>query len=538
MYPLLVVAMLMAGLGAPGAVPAEPHIVEVYPNPATTGDDGEFVSVWVPPEASLKRYDLVDSEGAVPIPGEPTAGSRPGIVDRLTPGRVVTLSTNATRTAALTDRQVRAVPDGVQLANTGDRVGLVANGSTVDTLRYEHAPEAEVYSRAKGSWAPLKATDRRVITQHGGTVEAFVLPDESDRAVSFLAGAERRILLAGYTLSSSAVVEELVAAKGRNVTVEVLVEGSPVGGLSGRSAVALDELEQAGVTVRVAGGDRARYRYHHAKYAIVDDRALVTTENWKPSGIGGQSSRGWSVITPQEEIVAGLAETFQADIGWEDTIAWSAYDVTSLVDQERARGDYPSRFEAKRLEVDRTRLLLAPDNAEGEILEVIESAQEEIAVKQVRIGDRTLPFFRALLAAARDGVRVRILLSGEWYVREDNRRLARWVERRANSQNLPIEVRLATPAGRYEKIHAKGMIVDEQTVLLGSLNWNKNSIRQNREVALLLDSTRVAAYYGEVFAADWSGSPDRTGLPAGLALVVVAVALLAVGRAMYIQFDR
>jgi phosphatidylserine/phosphatidylglycerophosphate/cardiolipin synthase-like enzyme len=212
--------------------------------------------------------------------------------------------------------------------------------------------------------------------------------------------------------------------------------------------------------------------------------------------------------------------------------------VTSLVDQERARGDYPSRFEAKRLEVDRTRLLLAPDNAEGEILEVIESAQEEIAVKQVRIGDRTLPFFQALLAAARDGVRVRILLSGEWYVREDNRRLARWVERRANSQNLPIEVRLATPAGRYEKIHAKGMIVDEQTVLLGSLNWNKNSIRQNREVALLLDSTGVAAYYGEVFAADWSGSPDRTGLPAGLALVVVAVALLAVGRAMYIQFDR
>lgn len=530
--------MLVAGLGAPGAVPADPQIVEVYPNPATTGDDGEFVSVWVPPEASLEGYDLVDSDNAVPIPGEPTAGSRPGIVDRLTPGRVVTLSTNATRTAALTERQVRAVPDGVQLANSGDRVGLVANGSTVDTLRYEHAPEADVYNRAKGSWAPLKATDRSVITQHGGTLEAFVLPDESDRAVSFLAGAEKRILLAGYTLSSSAVVEELVAAKERNVTVEVLVEGSPVGGLSGRSAAALDELERAGVTVQVAGGDRARYRYHHAKYAIVDDRALVTTENWKPSGIGGQSSRGWGVITGQEKIVAGLAETFRADIGWEDAIAWSTYEATSLVDQKRTRGDYPSHFEAKRLEVDRTRLLLAPDNAEGEILEVIEGAQEQIEVKQVRIGDRTLPFLQALLAAARDGVRVRILLSGEWYVREDNRRLARWVERRANSENLPIEVRLANPAGRYEKIHAKGMIVDEQTVLLGSLNWNKNSIRQNREVALLLDGTGIAAYYGEVFAADWAGSPDRAGLPAGLALVVVVVALLAVGRAMYIQFDQ
>jgi cardiolipin synthase len=46
------------------------------------------------------------------------------------------------------------------------------------------------------------------------------------------------------------------------------------------------------------------------------------------------------------------------------------------------------------------------------------------------------------------------------------------LEEEAAADDRPLEVRLADPNGAFEKIHAKGLIVDDDQVVLGSLNWN------------------------------------------------------------------
>ena len=538
MYPLLAALILVTALGAPGAAVGEPRLVEAYPNPATMGDDGEFVSVWVPPGESFEGYELADEHARVPLPHDSINRNQSTLIDRLIPGSGHTFSTNATLTESLTDREVTEISDEIRLADRGDRITLRRNGSVVDRLTYDWAPEADVYHPTSETWEPLGATTLPPVEDRGGAVEAFVLPDEGERARALLADADERILLAGYTLSSDVVVEELSSAVERNVTVEVLVDGAPVGGMTGQAAASLDELERAGVSVEVIGGDRARYRFHHAKYAVVDDKALVTSENWKPAGTGGQSSRGWGVITGQPDIVEGLVRTFRADTGWQDSIPWHEYDDATLVDDEQAHRNFPAEFEAERFEVERTRLLLAPDNAEAEILDVIRGAERRIEIKQVQISDRNFEFLQAVLAAAKRGVDVRILLSGEWYVEEENRQLAAWLEEQAEAENLPLQVRIAEPDGQFEKIHAKGMIVDQRQVLLGSINWNNNSVRNNREVALLLDGESVADYYGDVFQADWERDDGTPGFSIGLAAVVVVLSLVAVGRAMYVRFER
>lgn len=71
----------------------------------------------------------------------------------------------------------------------------------------------------------------------------------------------------------------------------MLVDADPVGGMSARQVARLDALASAGIDVRVLGGPRARYRFNHAKYAVIDDSALVTTENWNPAGVGAAASR-------------------------------------------------------------------------------------------------------------------------------------------------------------------------------------------------------------------------------------------------------
>jgi phosphatidylserine/phosphatidylglycerophosphate/cardiolipin synthase-like enzyme len=190
------------------------------------------------------------------------------------------------------------------------------------------------------------------------------------------------------------------------------------------------------------------------------------------------------------------------------------------------RGEYPTRYEPERLHADSVRLLTAPGNAEGAVVGVIDDSQRRVDVVQVSV-ERDHPFVTAAFDAARRGVQVRILLSGAWYVREENEAAVAWLNRRAEQEGIPLEARLAAPGNRFEKVHAKGVIADD-TVLVGSLNWNRHSSRENREVVVALEGETVAAYYRDVFAADWQGDGGWTNGTGGL-LGVAGIAAVAGG---------
>lgn len=521
-----------SGSNSTASEPTAPRIVDLYPDPAADEDAGEFVTIEFPSGTNLSRLTLVDEDVPVSL-DDPLNRSR------LREPTRVTFSTDPTATTRLTNRTVRPIPDRVRLANGGDDVRLLRDGEPIQRVSYDSATEAEVYGVDTEDWRPLGATDLPIRSARGGSVEAFVLPDEPTRAVEFLDSADERILLAGYTLSSQAVVDALVAADDRGVSVAVLVDGSPVGGMSDAAAAALTELQRSGIDLRLIDGERARYRFHHPKYAVVDGRALVTTENWKPSGLGGHSSRGWAVITDQRPIVDGLAETFRRDSEWVDAVPWSPPN-RSPPDSGQPSDRYPSEFPARSFTVERTELLLTPDNAAERIRSLIGEADERIRLKQVSVGDEQFPLLQAVIDAARRGVEVDILLSGAWYAEDENERLRQSLSEQAEADGLPLDVRVADPGDRYEKIHAKGLIVDDETALVGSINWNNNSLRNNREAALLIESDGVASYFGEVFAADWAAAApadDEHTVPVGLLAAVCCAALLAALGLRRITFE-
>lgn len=499
------------------------HIESVYPNPVAEGDDGEFVVLSVPPDTELGRYAIADDESKSELPAGTASGR-------------VAVSTAPNRTENLVDIPVRTLT-GLELSNDGEPLRLVRNGTTIDTLAYGDAPEGSLRTRnGSTEWRPLGATDRPVVTGGAGTVRAFVLPDAPGVPLDHLQGADQRLLLAGYTLTSERVADALIAAQRRNVTVRVLVDGNPVGGLSRREARLLSRLDDAGVDVRAVGGEYARYEFHHAKYAVADGAALVTTENWKPAGTGGAASRGWGVVTGQRRLVSALVETFEADIEWRGALSWERFrDGVSPVDSNASTASYPRQFDPANVTVDRTRLLVAPDNAERALLDIIDNASTSVAVEQVSIGGRHSPFLQATLDAARRGVDIRVLLSGAWYTREENGRLVDWLNERASEENLPLTARVAEPGGSFEKIHAKGVVVDGETVVLGSMNWNNNSARDNREVAVVLEGDEAGAYFERVFEADW---PSRSMLPFGYLLVLGCVAAAVVVVVRRLRFEE
>ena len=155
-------------------------------------------------------------------------------------------------------------------------------------------------------------------------------------------------------------------------------------------------------------------------------------------------------------------------------------------------------------------------------------------IQQVRIDSRENDLLRAALRAAERGVRVRIHLGGSWYVEEDNAALVAWLNRRAEANGWDLEARVDEANG-YEKIHTKGVVVDD-TAVVGSLNWVESATAENREVLVALESAGAADYYASVFEADWDDTGSRP-VPGGL-LAAAAVAgsggLLALRRLEFV----
>lgn len=504
-------------------VSERPRIVELFPNPTATENRGEYLVVRIPERGD---WSLSDGYHDAAIPANASG--------------VVALSMDPENTSALLDdetaganhgpTELRALDDYFPLSASGDRIELRRNGTAVAVVDYDRAPEGHRWRAEWGEWRPRGYDPRAPVRTENATVRPFVLPDSPTVPVEPLRTADDRLLLAGYTLESERVADLLVAAADRGVDVRVLVEGSPVGGFSSRSARLLDRVAAAGVEVRVLDGEPERFRFHHAKYAVADDRAVVLTENWKASGTGGRTNRGWGVVTGESGPSAAdggvadeLAALFREDAAASDARRWSSFrGETEFHESERANGSYPTRFEPRAATTTDVELLTTPGNAADRLVARIDAADDRVLGVVPRTGGPDNRIVRALRRAADRGVDVHLLLSGAWYDWEENRALA---EELADE---PIEVAVSEPRGRFGKVHAKGLVVDD-TAVVGSLNWNEGAATENREVLLAVESRSVAEFYARTYAADWRGGGIHLpiGSLGGLATAVVGAGVLA-----------
>ncbi|WP_336036877.1 phospholipase D-like domain-containing protein [Halobacterium yunchengense] len=499
---------------------ASATVVGVAPNPASDGDAGEFVVVRFDEPTDTTGWTIADDHGAAALPNRTLSGT-------------VALSTDPAAARNRTDHRVVGLSGDLSLSNAGERVELRDGNRTVDALAYPGAPTAESWDG--DAWTPLGATDFDAFTATDAAVTAFALPDAPGPPVDVLESADDRLYLAGYTFTSARATSALVDAARRGVDVRVLVEGGVAGGAPEPEAERLTALDAAGVEVRVVDGERARYSFHHAKYAVADDRAVVLSENWQPGGTGGHGNRGWGVTVDDAGVADHLAAVFRADTGWPDARPWRAVRGNfTTVDGGAATADFPTRFPATAASADRVRVLLAPENARRGVRDLVGAADESLLVEQPRLDPRGA-FANWTIDAARRGVRVRVLLSGKWYNRAENRNATERLNRVAAAEDLDLEAELVEPRSRFEKIHVKGAVVDGERALVGSLNWNDHAATENREVVVVVDDDAVAGYYERAFRADWRGGAWR--LPVGLAAVVATAGLAAGWCATRIEFE-
>ncbi len=113
-----------------------PQIVELYPNPTTHGNVGEYLVLEIPPDTRLENWTITDGHTTANLPNETVSGR-------------VAASADPAVTDGLTDDPVLELEGHLRLAVDGDDLEL-RNGTTpVDSVSYDRAPTAERWYRSE-----------------------------------------------------------------------------------------------------------------------------------------------------------------------------------------------------------------------------------------------------------------------------------------------------------------------------------------------------------------------------------------------------
>jgi cardiolipin synthase len=353
-----------------------------------------------------------------------------------------------------------------------------------------------------------------------------------------------------YTFEHPQLAETVAAAARRGVRVRVLLDGSPAGGVSDLERWCAAVMAAAGVDVRFMAvidaaptGYRKRYRFNHAKYAVIDgQRAFVGTDNFNwdsvplPAAAAAGGRRGFYLFTDAAPVVDVLQRVFAADWG-----EGRFLDVRPFDPADPKYGAPPADFVLPQPPVYAvtTAPFAAPVSAAGAVRFVVGTAPENVLraddglhalIGRAGAGDELLvmqlyenrnwgestsnpvadPNLRleALLAAARRGAVVRILLDSYFDEPEElrsNRATVDYVAAVAAAEGLDVAARRANPT--LGGIHAKLLLArvgGETWSAVGSLNGGEVSYKLNREVLLLVDMPAIHARLREVFLRDWA----------------------------------
>ncbi|NOX62126.1 MAG: hypothetical protein GXP42_09315 [Chloroflexi bacterium] len=392
------------------------------------------------------------------------------------------------------------------------------------------------------------------------SAQFLVAPDNMFGPVrDLLANAQSSIYLETYEINHPDLVDVLVERAQAGVEVKLLLEGSPVGGLSDESRWVGQRITEAGgqvdFMVNDIEGAHDRYPSQHAKFIIVDGQTLfVGTENFKASSMppssdtsDGQTQgrRGYGVILTEPTLVARGLAIFQDDDdpAHPDIFTWradhpqyglppSGYKPPTTSNQSGYAVRYPQPYTAP--DVTEGYLFTSPESSltPGPLLDLLAQAGagDEILVQQLyehpfwgatdsNPTDDPNPRLEALIAAARRGARVRLLLDGFFddpEAKRSNAGTAAYVNQVAQDEGLDLEAKVGNPTlgGIHAKIHLLSL-GNERWVSLGSMNGGEVSNKLNREMAVALQSSGAHAYLSSVFWSDWAAPVQRlsTGVP-------------------------
>lgn len=424
------------------------------------------------------------------------------------------------------------VSDKFSLNDNGDDIHLVSpDGRVVDEFSYGDNRDVMVFPKiTRGHLAirdPTPGFNRgenwimhvpgstmytQMRTYGDCSVIPFTFPESDGEEILFqIQDSNERIRISMYTFDNERIASALAHALDRGVRVEMLMEGSPAGGIGSGEVKVLNALWRLGADIRmmVSEDSYKRYQYLHNKYAVIDDDVtIITSENWSDSAF--EDNRGWGACILDQDCASYISEIFDKDfrdegdlIGFHDKFPTALPHV--LERYVPVEGTYTT-FTADVSPV------LCPDYSRESLKDLVLSANTRVYSQQLNVqyswvqeDDNPLQWMRDL---GSKGVDARLLLDVTYDSPNDDDYKDGYGIFVHFMDDPHIQVRYDV-SKRYGQMHNKGIIVDD-TTWIGSMNWTDNSIDSNRELSVMIASEEVTGFFTERFLSDWGSDFDGT----------------------------
>ena len=361
-----------------------------------------------------------------------------------------------------------------------------------------------------------------------GEITTFVSPDCSfETIVSELRKATRSISCNIYEFTNPFLCDELIAALDRKVAVSVFLEGSPPGGINPKEYYLLHQIQDHGGIVHFMVSDEkdrvyARYGFDHAKYLVIDNQTVIVEScNWANTGVPKDPTYGnreWGMVIRNIDVATTFLQVFLEDSSPLrcDSRPLDRMNATIPLDfflsKTVPHAGYNSRFTAQTFSGTQTITpVFSPDTSEQLLCNAINTANKTIYIEQLYIykdwGEQLSPLVERLINKSSQGVDVRVILD---YNPDYANTIQQLNDTKQYLEENGVHVKFISAVwSPFTTVHNKGMIVDNTTVLVSSINWNQQSVTLNREAGVLLENPAAATYYADVFLSDWNLEPHQ-----------------------------
>jgi phosphatidylserine/phosphatidylglycerophosphate/cardiolipin synthase-like enzyme len=373
-------------------------------------------------------------------------------------------------------------------------------------------------------------------------VTLFTNPDNADEVIfHYLNAAKSSIYVSMYTISRSDFNETLINLKQANpsMDIQVLISNRRVGAYENiDTAAAAQSLVDNGIEVYNSTTDDDKVDgYYHAKYWIIDGKhVFVYSGNWSPRSVTPEEPSYSSSEANRDMGIAVLdapdiASFFKTEV-WDEDVAvataWSPLTSKNIdsyikfVDSSLKIESpliYTPTFEPLNLKEEMTLSpMFTPDNALDIHKAWLDKANNSIELQNQYItqfddavdwDNDPSPIVRSLIDARNRGVKIRVQVNED----SDSDNVTAYLI------NKGIDVRwmgnsvTSTDGSWLSDTHNKLIIIDDEVVLLSSINFGENAFTNNREAGFVIQNSNVANYYKTIFEADWNDGEIPPYLP-------------------------
>jgi cardiolipin synthase len=265
--------------------------------------------------------------------------------------------------------------------------------------------------------------------------------------------AKSSVDLVMYGFTDLKFVDAFVHANKKNKKVKILLQQHPYKA-EDENQISIMNLQTANINLKWPDD---KFKLTHQKTLLIDDNAaFIMTFNLTHSSF--TKERNFALLVTDPDVVQEIKAVFDAD--WQHTA----------------------------IHVQNPHLLWSPDNSRAKLLALIRHAKTDIKIYAEGLNDYQI--VGALAKAARDGVNVVVLTSA-------------YSDKPASKQfDYLAKNGVKILYSKDYVIHAKVMMIDHAEAVLGSINMTRQSINNNRELAIITQDPQVIAQLMQTFDYD------------------------------------